>query len=385
MGISLILTTHQSPERPLGERSNAPAADRGERALRVGVLTRPREVLSLAIYRDHVSRGLQALGVDLVAFPPHGPIPEGCDLIWDPGLGSRRVPRILRRVRPPLVGTLHGVFTAAIPILGVVRGPRRILHAYATRYFARRDWAWLSRRASVIICVSRCGEEEAIRTLGLPRERARAIYHGIDHRVFRTEGERVQRSRPYFLHVSGNNPKKNAQRLLAAYARLDQATRPDLVLIRPGCAWEGERVPGAQLIDTPQSHAQLAEWYRGAVALVIPSLHETFGLPIAEAMACGCPVVTSRGTACEEIAAGCAILVDPWSVDSIADGLRTVVEDATLRASLAAGGPGRAGVFTWEACARAHQRVFEEVARSSGRGPITRAASREGAGNRGEH
>ena len=98
---------------------------------------------------------------------------------------------------------------------------------------------------------------------------------------------------------------------------------------------------------------------RGAACLAYPSLYEGFGIPILEAMACGTPVVTSRGGATEEVAGGAAVLVDPFDVDSIADGIREAV---ARRDELSAYGLERARAFSWDETARATLDVYREVA-----------------------
>ena len=92
----------------------------------------------------------------------------------------------------------------------------------------------------------------------------------------------------------------------------------------------------------------------GASVLCYPSTREGFGLPVLEAMVQGTPVVTSWGTATEEVAAGAGMLVDPASSESIADGLRQVIDDDALADRLAVAGRHRAGELTWERCARTH-------------------------------
>src|SRR5690606_3144910 len=102
----------------------------------------------------------------------------------------------------------------------------------------------------------------------------------------------------------------------------------------------GNRVMFAGIIE----EADLPAWYRGALALVQPSLYEGFGLPALEAMAVGTPVVASNVTAMPGVVGDAAVLVDPYDVDSIAEGIRRVVEDAELRRTLAERGPKRAQV-----------------------------------------
>ena len=95
----------------------------------------------------------------------------------------------------------------------------------------------------------------------------------------------------------------------------------------------------------------LPRLYRGAVAFVFPSLYEGFGLPPLEAMACGTPVVSSAATSLAEVVGDAAVLIDPLEIESIAEGIDRVVEDAALREALVARGLTQAQTFSWEVTA----------------------------------
>ena len=103
--------------------------------------------------------------------------------------------------------------------------------------------------------------------------------------------------------------------------------------------------------------------YRGAIAMVFPSLYEGFGSPPLEAMACGCPVASSTSGSLAEILGDAALTFDPRSVDEIAAGLKEVVTDDALRERLREQGLARAAVFTWEQAARRHAEVYGRAAR----------------------
>ena len=109
------------------------------------------------------------------------------------------------------------------------------------------------------------------------------------------------------------------------------------------------------------SNSQLVKLYQNATVSAYPSLYEGFGLPVLEAMACGCPTVTSRTTSLPEVAGDACILVDPESVVSIADGLKQVLDDADLRHNLMQKGLRQAQRFTWEKTARDTLSVYHKL------------------------
>jgi glycosyltransferase involved in cell wall biosynthesis len=120
--------------------------------------------------------------------------------------------------------------------------------------------------------------------------------------------------------------------------------------------WASRALPSSGEVDD----AELAGLYRGAVALVFPSVYEGFGIPVVEAMACGTPVVTAAATATREVAGeGNALLVDPLREDELAAAMLRVLEDRALRARLVTRGLERARAFTWDVVAR---RVQEALA-----------------------
>lgn len=203
-----------------------------------------------------------------------------------------------------------------------------------------------------------------VEKLGLKPDKVFVVYHGVDHRVFNPSGPRLELDRPYFLHVSQYNPsiynKKNLPRILEAYKKLTISPKPYLVLVIPGYPKTID-IDGVIPIRRPLPTVELTKLYRGALAFIFPSLHETFGMPILEAMASGCPVITSNVTACPEVVGDAALLVNPYSTKSIAEAMELIATDDNLRRKLIAKGLERAKEFTWRRSALKHKAIFEWV------------------------
>ncbi len=181
------------------------------------------------------------------------------------------------------------------------------------------------------------------------------------------EIERVRRRHDlperFVLFVGTLEPRKNLERLMSAI----RDTADGLPLVVAGPVGWGDLVepdPSTRLLGfVPEP--DLAGLYSAATVFAYPSLHEGFGMPVAEAMAHGTPVVTSRSTATEEVAGGAAVLVDPLDVRSIATGIDRAVAE---RADLVAAGLDRVAVLSWDSTAEATVAAYREVAeRGAGR------------------
>jgi glycosyltransferase involved in cell wall biosynthesis len=257
------------------------------------------------------------------------------DLLWYPRLRADadvlhcptfRGP--LRR-RQPLVVTVHD--------LAVLRHPEWFNRWTAT--YSRFAVPRVVRAADRVIAVSAFTQAEIVAVLGVDPAKIRVVPNAVED-VFTPGGPRA--AGDYALAVGTLEPRKNLARIAAAV--------------------EGElRVVGARGwggVEAPQnvtwlgnvSDDELASLYRGARCLVYASLYEGFGIPVAEALACGCAVVTSAGSAMEELAGAAAAYVDPLDVASIRDGI-----------ARATAGPPRRGP-SWDEVAARTRAVYEELA-----------------------
>lgn len=161
----------------------------------------------------------------------------------------------------------------------------------------------------------------------------------------------------YFLNITSYQKKKNFERLLEAYQMLDEETRPDLIaVVRPYN--KVHNIKGLKLITEKIPFEEITQLYQNALALVFPSLHEGFGLPILEAMASGVPVITSNVTSCPEVAGDAALLINPYNTLEIKESMKRIINDPDLRKTMKIRGLERAKIFSWKKSAEEHYQVF---------------------------
>lgn len=212
-------------------------------------------------------------------------------------------------------------------------------------YYRRLAQAAIDR--SHLVTVSHAVAAE-IRELGISDARIDVIPPGVRQPDPTTTPE--VRERPYLLTVGAVEPRKNLDRLLAAYRESGLSGTVDLLLV--GRAAWGSLPAGAQHLGAV-SDQRLDQLYAGATAVAAVSLYEGFGLPVAEALSAGTPVVCSDIPPFREVAGGSALLVDPYDVSTIASALRSAAADQLPRP------PGDFSTrFTWERCVAAHRDLY---------------------------
>ncbi|MET0987342.1 MAG: glycosyltransferase family 1 protein [Steroidobacteraceae bacterium] len=234
-----------------------------------------------------------------------------------------------------------------------------------------------ARKADAVLAVSETTREHVLQYLDVAPDRVHTVYLGLSE-VFhharsanaRKWRERLQLPERFVLYCGAVYPPKNFRRLVQAYARVGPAMGVSLVIAggtnrflsedelhEPERLGLGHWVKRVGWLD----NRELPALYESAQALLLPSLYESVGLPIIEAMACGCPVVTADRYGTKELGGGAAVLVNPDSVDAIAAGIHRVLTDEALRARITEAGRERARHFTWERTAEETLRVLENL------------------------
>lgn len=259
------------------------------------------------------------------------------------------------RTNFPFVLTVHDV--------AVLRFPQ-LFHPWHGRY-ARFVLPRVARRARAVLTGSSATKQDLVNLLGVPADRVTVTPYGLHPTIrpipkesARAMAVRARYALPerFVLTVGTIEPRKNLKRLIEAIRQV--TARPDgkdAVLIHAG-------PPGWLATDLPKvtrengcvrflghvNTEELAVLYNLAHCCAYPSLWEGFGFPVLEAMAAGCPVLTSRVSSLPEVAGDAAVLVDPTSTEEIAHGLARLWTDDALRTDLALRGIERARAFSWE-------------------------------------
>jgi len=234
------------------------------------------------------------------------------------------------------------------------------------------------RTADAFIAVSHAVKRDVVEHVGVPEDKVVPIHNGFDPALFKPTRDSIvlgrirakyQLPEKFILWVGQIESRKNVARLLAAFARIKDEFPHDLVIAgeqRFTTAAELEAMESLGIRDRVRfpgwiEHTDLPAVYALADHFSFPSLYEGFGIPLIEAMACGCPIVTATTCAPPEVCDGAAVLVDPLNVDAIADGMRRVIGDADLRARLIARGLQRAADFGWQRCATEVLALFDRL------------------------
>lgn len=232
------------------------------------------------------------------------------------------------------------------------------------------------RNASIVITHSESARADIVRFFGAPESKIRVIPLGVEDRFrpyddcekaeFRSRHDLPDR---FLLYVGNHKPHKNVPSIVDALAQIRSDVPHSLVLLDDGshdCQCTGAKIESAGMSDRavflrgfPDSELPLL--YSSAELFVFPSLYEGFGLPPLEAMACGTPVITSNASSLPEVVGDAGIMVDPRSVEELADAMLKVLQTPDLRQDMSIKGLNRVHSFTWEETARQTLNIYWDI------------------------
>lgn len=234
------------------------------------------------------------------------------------------------------------------------------------------------RKASLVIVSSQWTKEDLIETFQIPERKIRvvplaceSIFKPVDNKEALIKiRARISRGDPYILHFSNGDPRDNTLVVLEAFKKAFEKLqrKVKLVIVGNDPKWvdhfsrlECELKDALVRYEDFLTDEKLVDLYRGADLYVDPSLYEGFGLQVLEAMACGVPVLTSKATAIEEIADGCALLRDHHSADEFCQAMVEVLSNPDLQEQLRSKGVRQARRYSWEQTAQQTLAAFEQI------------------------
>jgi len=231
----------------------------------------------------------------------------------------------------------------------------------------------IEKEVDQVITVSKATEEDLVNNSIITRDKVEVIYSGVDKKfapASETECNRVKTKykldKPYILSVGTKEPRKNIGRLIEAFQSL---ANQDIDLVLAGKYGWGENHMSnlkSQMSNIKEigfvGDKDLPAFYSGAQVFAYPSLYEGFGMPILEAMACGCPVITSNISSLPEVAGDAALLVYPKDEKEIAKAMMALVDDEKLRNKLIKRGYEQVKKFSWQKTAEKTLELYHKIA-----------------------
>ncbi|MCK6500593.1 MAG: glycosyltransferase family 4 protein, partial [Nitrospira sp.] len=263
--------------------------------------------------------------------------------------------------RGKLVTTIHDVKPVLFPQLRT----RGNLNSAIEQWLVGDRWSKIDH----VLTISEHSRRDLLAHVPLRADQVTVTPLGLDGNRFRPAAQRAA-GKPYVFCVAGSDPTKNVGSLVEAYAKLPDFLRNrfDLLLAGDVCRREDIRAAierlglGAQTrLVGVLSDEELVSTYQGATVFVFPSLYEGFGLPVLEAMGCGCPVICSNTSSLPDVAGDAALLVDPRNSGRLAVELTRVLESPSLQEELRGRGLMRAREFSWDRTAAETVAVYERV------------------------
>lgn len=298
---------------------------------------------------------------------------QGSNFGWEEQV---RLPRAIRRSGANLTHFLS-FYTPVLPPRPYVVTIHDLIHLHFPQYFKSKVPLYyqtvvrlVAARAARIITDDERTIDDLHRFLGVDRGRVRVVPLGVEDRFLQPVQPRSA-PRPYLLYAGNHRAHKDIPTLLRAWSSLPQTCVLDLYLTGPddfGGALQAHATPLRRAVALGDlSQEELASTYAGATALVHPALLEGFGLPLLEAMACGCPVIATRESL-PGVLAGAALTFAAGDAEAAREAILSVLDDDAVRERLVTEGQERARSLTWDRCAMQTADIYRDVLREKAPG-----------------
>ncbi len=278
----------------------------------------------------------------------------------------------------PLMITLHDIIYMEHSMMKIIGSSGTAYQRFGNvyrRYVVPR----VMKKSDIIITVSNFEKKRIEDFFGIKDNRLRAVYNGVsEHFKEVTDSKELKRVKElynlpdkYFFFLGNTDPKKNTPGVLKAYSDYRKQSGLDIQLVmldfdREELLKMAKSVGDEDIINHIHltgyvKNTDLPAIYSQCEIFLYPSLRESFGIPVLEAMGCAVPVITSNTSSMPEVSGGAAILVDPYKPEEITDAIHRFMTDNALRDEYRQKGPGRAREFSWKAMSEHVLELYKEV------------------------
>ena len=235
---------------------------------------------------------------------------------------------------------------------------------------------WVKKDVDLIIAISKATKNDVVDILGISPKKVKVVYEALPKDIKKVQNNKLiadvkkkyKIKNDFLLSVATLEPRKNLKRVILAFNEVKKII-PDMQLVLAGkLGWDqdikkmmGKRPKDIIFTGFIDREHELSSLYSSASCFVFPSLYEGFGLPILEAMVCGCPVVTSNISSMPEVAGDAAVLVEPLEVESISHGIVKAIKE---KDALVKKGFEQIDKFSWEKTAKETLRVYKQAVKN---------------------
>jgi glycosyltransferase involved in cell wall biosynthesis len=253
------------------------------------------------------------------------------------------------------------------------------MHTRETNMTWRSSLKFIKNRTSVMICVSESTKNDCIKLLNIPEKRLRVIPLSADEQYKPLKNKKQIHDElkqeynidfPFILFVGTLEKRKNVPTLLKSFYKLKKSKVEHKLVVVGGKGWKYTKIfdlieelnlKNEVIFTDYVSDKYLVKLYNAADLFVYPSLYEGFGLPPLEAMACGCPVITSNTSSLPEVVGDAGIMINPNDIDGLTESMLKILTDNQLREEMSRKSLERAKIFSWKKTAKETWKVYEDV------------------------